>query len=66
MEPSHATRADESTRRILALYLDPAPDRGQFTANPTPAPALMSLMLADIKAILFNTDGVRSHTARGA
>jgi hypothetical protein len=64
---SYAARADEFVRRIFArLYLDPASDRGGFTANPRPTPELMALMLPDIQAILLNTDGVRSHETRRA
>ncbi|WP_164009375.1 zinc-dependent metalloprotease [Pyxidicoccus trucidator] len=61
----YPARADEFVRRIFArLYLDPASERGHFSANPRATPELMSLMLPDIKAILLNTDGVRSHEAR--
>ncbi|NVJ15217.1 zinc-dependent metalloprotease [Myxococcus sp. AM010] len=63
--PDYAARADELTRRIFQrLYLDPASSRGSFTSDPPPSPALLTPMLADIEAIVLNTDGVRSHAAR--
>ncbi|NTX60448.1 zinc-dependent metalloprotease [Myxococcus sp. CA051A] len=63
--PDYPARADELTRRIFQrLYLDPATDRGSFTSNPALTPALLTPMLADIEAIILNTDGVRGYAAR--
>ncbi|AEI65659.1 zinc-dependent metalloprotease [Corallococcus macrosporus] len=63
--PDYAVRADELTRRLFQrLYLDPASSRGFFTNDPPSSPALLTPMLADIEAIILNTDGVRSHAAR--
>ncbi|WP_426750305.1 zinc-dependent metalloprotease [Myxococcus sp. Y35] len=63
--PDYAARADELTRRIFQrLYLDPASSRGNFTSDPPPSPELLTPMLTDIKAIILNTDGVRSHASR--
>jgi hypothetical protein len=62
---TYASQADELAWRTLArLYLDPAASRGTFTANPPNSPELLPLVIADVKAILLNTDGVRSYTAR--
>ncbi|MFP2903649.1 zinc-dependent metalloprotease [Pyxidicoccus sp. 3LFB2] len=62
---TYAAHADELAWRTLArLYLDPAASRGQFTANPPNSPELLPLVIADAKAILLNTDGIRSYTAR--
>ena len=63
--PQYASRADELARRILArLYLDPVADRGAFTANPPNSSTLLPHVIADLKAILLNVDGVRSYAAR--
>ncbi len=64
--PAHyASRADEVAWRLLArLYLDPVADRGFFTANPPNSATLLPLVITDIKAILLNTDGVRSYASR--
>ncbi|MCK8497719.1 zinc-dependent metalloprotease [Myxococcus fulvus] len=66
--PAHyASRADDLARRLLArLYLDPATQRGPFSANPPDSPALTSLVLADVQGILLNADGVRGYAARRA
>jgi hypothetical protein len=62
---TYAAQADELAWRTLArLYLDPPEKRGNFTANPPNSPELLPLVIADVKAILLNTDGVRSFTAR--
>ncbi|MCP3162763.1 zinc-dependent metalloprotease [Myxococcus qinghaiensis] len=61
----HAQRADDLARRLLSrLYLDPAAERGVFSANPSNATALLSAVLTDVQAILLNTDGVRGYAAR--
>ncbi|WP_426744542.1 zinc-dependent metalloprotease [Myxococcus faecalis] len=63
--PDYAARADELTRRIFQrLYLDPATSRGRFLPNPPPTPALMAPMLADLRALVLDTDGVRSYASR--
>lgn len=63
--PDYPARADELTRRIFQrLYLDPAADRGNFPANPAPSPALLTPMLADLEALILNTDGVRGYASR--
>jgi hypothetical protein len=63
--PHYAARADELARRTLArLYLDPAADRGSFKANPPNSSTLLPLVIADLKAILLNVDGVRSYASR--
>ncbi|MBZ4420837.1 zinc-dependent metalloprotease [Myxococcus sp. RHSTA-1-4] len=62
---TYAAQADEIAWRTLArLYLDPAASRGIFTANPPNSPELLPLVIADVRAILLNTDGIRSYTAR--
>lgn len=62
---TYVAHADELAWRTLArLYLDPAASRGTFTANPPNSPELLPLVISDVKAILLNTDGVRSYTAR--
>jgi hypothetical protein len=63
----YATRADELARRILTrLYLDPESSRGLFTSNPPNSAALLPLVVADVKAILLNTDGIRGYPSRRA
>ncbi|NMO14574.1 hypothetical protein HPC49_13580 [Pyxidicoccus fallax] len=63
--PTYAAQADEVAWRTLArLYLDPAASRGTFTANPPNSPELLPLVVADVRGILLNVDGVRSFTAR--
>jgi hypothetical protein len=64
--PAHyAARADDIARRLLSrLYLDPVADRGPFTANPPHSSTLLPLVLADVKAILLNEDGVRGYASR--
>jgi hypothetical protein len=65
MPPYYASRADEVAWRLLSrLYLDPVADRGFFTANPRNSATLLPLVLADVKNILLNSDGVRSYKAR--
>ncbi|WP_164018500.1 zinc-dependent metalloprotease [Pyxidicoccus trucidator] len=62
---TYAAHADELAWRTLSrLYLDPVESRGTFTANPPNSPELLPRVIADAKAILLNTDGVRSYTAR--
>lgn len=39
-------------------------DRGAFTANPPNSSTLLPQVIADLKAILLNVDGVRSYAAR--
>ncbi|WP_164017630.1 zinc-dependent metalloprotease [Pyxidicoccus trucidator] len=63
--PQYAARADELARRLLSrLYLDPVADRGFFSANPPATSALLPLVIADVKAILLNADGVRTYGSR--
>ncbi|MFP2927314.1 zinc-dependent metalloprotease [Pyxidicoccus sp. 3LG] len=62
---TYTAHADELAWRTLArLYLDPVERRGTFTANPPNSPELLPLVIADVRAILLNTDGIRSYTAR--
>ncbi|WP_158623311.1 zinc-dependent metalloprotease [Corallococcus sp. CA053C] len=63
----YASRADELARRVLTrLYLDPVTSRGTFTANAPTTPQFTAPVLADVRGILLNVDGVRGYAARRA
>ncbi|NPD22099.1 zinc-dependent metalloprotease [Corallococcus exiguus] len=64
----YASRADELARRVLTrLYLDPVSSRGGiFTANAPTTPQFTAPVMADVRGILLNVDGVRGSAARRA
>lgn len=64
---TYSAVADDLARRILTrLYLDPASQRGDFVNNPPNTQPLTSYVIADVKGILLNVDGIRSFASRRA
>jgi hypothetical protein len=61
-----ATLIDTWERRILSrLVLDDAADRGNFTADPDASDITLGpALVAEVKAVLLNGDGIRSYKTR--
>ncbi|WP_342377804.1 zinc-dependent metalloprotease [Myxococcus stipitatus] len=64
---AHGARADDLARRILSrLYLDARRMRGNFRGQPPNHAELNQAILADVRGILLNVDGVRGYASRRA
>jgi hypothetical protein len=63
---TYARNADRLTNLVLSrMYLDPAPLRGEFVTDPSKAdPALNTLIMAQLRGTMLNTDKVRSYPTR--
>lgn len=63
----YGARADDIALRVLSrLYLDPVRQRGVFSGDAPTTPALTAAIIADVRGILLNVDGVRGYRARRA
>jgi hypothetical protein len=58
---------DEWERVVLArLFLDPASQRGRFTADPAVNDGAGQAMFRELEGVLLNRDGIRTYVARRA
>lgn len=66
LQPGRGARVDAIARKILArLYLDPAEQRGDFTADPPASDAAFNAaLLAELRGNLVNQDRLRSFATR--
>lgn len=62
---AYAARADALLTRVISrLFLDPPPLRGGFMLDPMMTPALHTEVVGQLKAVLTNSDKVRSFGSR--
>jgi hypothetical protein len=65
--PERAFLIDEWERIVLArLFLDPANQRGRFTADPVVNDLAGQAIFRELEGVLLNRDGIRSYVARRA
>ncbi|MFP2927306.1 zinc-dependent metalloprotease [Pyxidicoccus sp. 3LG] len=64
-KPEHGAVSDSELTRILQrLYLDVAVERGNIWTDPRPDTVLTPIILAQVRVVLFNADGVRTYDSR--
>ncbi|MFO0579072.1 MAG: zinc-dependent metalloprotease [Polyangia bacterium] len=64
-DPTFAARTDFMARRVIQrLFLDDASLRGRFTNDPPSEATFNASVLAEVKAMIKNTDGIRTVASR--